>query len=132
MDFATPTRPSLRDAAPACPAAEVVHSSSAELRLSGTAALGVIAPDDVRLVALRQACALLETLEAESQSLDLRLETAKRLDPMRHGVGKTSLESAIDQTRTLIRELDEHLCAAAESARAASRTVARTHPKDIQ
>ena len=132
MDFATPTRPSLRDAVPACPAAEVVHSSSAELRLSGTAALGVFAPDDARLVALRQACALLETLEAESQSLDLRLEAAKRLDPMRHVVGKTSLESAIDQTRTLIRELDEHLCAAAESARAASRTVARTHPKDIQ
>ena len=71
-------------------------------------------------------------LEAESQSLDLRLEAAKRLDPMRHVLGKTSLESAIDQTRTLIRELDEHLCAAAESARAASRTVARTHPKDIQ
>jgi hypothetical protein len=82
MDFATPTRPSLRDAAPACPAADVVYSSSVALRLSGTAALGVIAPDDVRLVALRQACALLETLEAESQSLDLRLETAKRLDPM--------------------------------------------------
>ena len=132
MDFATPTRPSLRDAAPACPAADVVHSSSAELRLAGTAALGVIAPNDPRLVALRQACALLETLEAESQSLDLRLEAAKRLDPMRHVLGKTSLESAIDQTRTLIRELDEHLCAAAESARAASRTVARTHPKDIQ
>ena len=132
MDFATPTRPTLRDAAPACPAAEVVSPSSAELRLSGTAALGVIAPDDVRLVALRQACALLETLEAESQSLDLRLEASKRLDPMRHVLGKTSLESAIDQTRTLIRELDEHLCAAAETARAASRTVARTHPKDIQ
>jgi len=109
-----------------------VHSSSAELRLSGTAALGVIAPNDARLVALRQACALLETLEAESQSLDLRLEASKRSDPMRHVLGKTSLESAIDQTRTLIRELDEHLCAAAESARAASRTVARTHPKDIQ
>jgi hypothetical protein len=109
-----------------------VHSSSAELRLAGTAALGVIAPNDARLVALRQACALLETLEAESQSLDLRLEASKRLDPMRHVLGKTSLESAIDQTRTLIRELDEHLCAAAESARAASRTVARTHPKDIQ
>ena len=132
MDFATPTRPSLRDAVPACPAAAVVYPSAAELRLSGTAALGVIAADDVRLVALRQACALLETLEAESQSLDLRLEASKRLDPMRHVLGKTSLESAIDQTRTLIRELDEHLCAAAESARAASRTVARTHPKDIQ
>lgn len=132
MDFATPTRPSLRDAAPACPAADVVHSSSVALRLSGTAALGVIAPNDPRLVALRQACALLETLEAESQSLDQRLEASKRLDPMRHVLGKTSLESAIDQTRTLIRELDEHLCAAAESARAASRTVARTHPKDIQ
>ena len=132
MDFATPTRPSLRDAAPACPAADVVHSSSVALRLAGTAALGVIAPNDPRLVALRQACALLETLEAESQSLDLRLEASKRLDPMRHVLGKTSLESAIDQTRTLIRELDEHLCAAAESARAASRTVARTHPKDIQ
>ncbi len=132
MDFATPTRPSLRDAAPACPAAEVVYPSSAELRLSGTAALGVIAPDDFRLVALRQACALLETLEAESQSLDLRLEAAKRLDPMRHVVGKTSLESAIDQTRTLIRELDEHLCAAAESARAASGTVVRWNPKEIQ
>ena len=132
MDFATPTRPSHRDAAPACPAADVVHSSSVALRLSGTAALGVIAPNDPRLVALRQACALLETLEAESQSLDLRLEASKRLDPMRHVLGKTSLESAIDQTRTLIRELDEHLCAAAESARAASRTVARTHPKDIQ
>ena len=132
MDFATPTRPSLRDAAPACPAADVVHSSSVALRLAGTAALGVIAPNDPRLVALRQACALLETLEAESQSLDQRLEASKRLDPMRHVLGKTSLESAIDQTRTLIRELDEHLCAAAESARAASRTVARTHPKDIQ
>ena len=129
MDFATPTRPSLRDAVPACPAAAVVYPSAAELRLSGTAALGVIAADDVRLVALRQACA---PLEAESKSLDLRLEAAKRLDPMRHVLGKTSLESAIEQTRTLIRELDEHLCAAAESARAASRTVARTHPKDIQ
>lgn len=132
MDFASPTRPSLRDAVPPGPSADVVHSFSAELRLSGTAALGAIAPDDVRLVALRQACALLETLKAESQSLDLRLEASKRLDPMRHVLGKTSLESAIDQTRILIRELDEHLCAAAESARAASRTVARTHPKDIQ
>lgn len=132
MDFATPTRPSPREPAPACPAAEVVYPSSAALRLAGTVALGVIAADDARFVALRQACALLETLEAESESLDQRLETAKRLDPMRHVVGKTSLESAIEQTRTLIRELDEHLCAAAESARAASRTVARTHPKDIQ
>lgn len=132
MDFATPTRSPLRDAAPACPAAEVPCSSAAALRLSGTAALGMIAPDDARLVALRQACAFLEVLEAESESLDQRLEAAKRLDPMRHVLGKTSLESAVDQTRTLIRELDEHLCAAAESARAASRTVARTHPKDIQ
>ncbi len=132
MDFATPTRPSPREPAPACPAAEVVYPSSAALRLAGTVALGVIAADDARFVALRQACALLETLQAESESLDQRLETAKRLDPMRHVVGKTSLESAIEQTRTLIRELDEHLCAAAESARAASRTVARTHPKDNQ
>ncbi len=92
----------------------------------------MIAPDDARLVALRQACAFLEVLEAESEALDQRLEAAKRLDPMRHVLGKTSLESAVDQTRTLIRELDEHLCAAAESARAAGRAVARTQPKDIQ
>jgi len=88
--------------------------------------LASIDPADPRLAALRHACAVLESLEAERRALDLRLESARRLDPMRQVSGRTSLDAAVDETRALIRELDEALSAAAEGARLA----AATHPKD--
>jgi hypothetical protein len=97
-----------------------------ELRLSGTASLGALSADDARLLALRRACALLEQLESERQALDRRLEESRRLDPMRQVAGRTSLDRAVEDTRRLVRELDELLCSAAEGAR----TAARTHPKD--
>lgn len=131
MDLASPTRPSTRDAStPApVPAASLPRGtdSSIALRLSGTAALGSIPADDPRLAALRRACALLESLEAERRALDLRLESARRLDPMRQATGRTALDAAVAETRDLVRQLDELLCAAAESARGA----ATTHPKDL-
>lgn len=96
------------------------------LRLAGTAALGSLAADDPRLAALRRACALLGHLEAERDALNRRLEESRRLDPMRQVAGRTSLDQAVEETRQLVRELDELLCAAAEGAR----TAARTHPKD--
>jgi hypothetical protein len=99
---------------------------SPSLRLAGTASLGSLAPDDRRLAALRRACALLEQLEGERDALNRRLEEARRLDPMRQVAGRTSLDNAVDQTKLLIREIDDLLCAAAEGAR----TVALTHPKD--
>ena len=124
MDLATPSRLTPIDAAldaTASPAA-----TSAALRLAGTSALASIDPADPRLVALRRACALLDSLEAERRALDLRLEAARRIDPMRQVSGRTSLDAAVEETRSLIRELDEALSAAAESARLAS----TTHPKD--
>ena len=127
MDLATPTRTHTRETSPtAAPAASAVAPLPSELRLAGTAALRAIPANDPRLAALRGACALLEALEAERNALDQRLESARRIDPMRHVSGRTSLDAAVDETRALIRELDELLCAAAESAR----TAARTHPKD--
>jgi len=126
MDLATPTRPNSREAtAPGIPAGALA-SPSVDLRLAGTAALASISPSDPRLTALRQACALLETLEAEARALDQRLAAARRIDPMRQASGQTSLETAMEETRTLIRQLDDLLCQAAESAR----SIGTTHPKD--
>ncbi|MBL9140404.1 MAG: hypothetical protein JNK53_00935 [Phycisphaerae bacterium] len=88
-----------------------------DLRLSGTVALSGLSPDDPRLDALRQACALLEALENERRQLDLRLATANRLDPMRVVTGRTSLDEAVEDTRALIRQLDLMLCEAADRAR---------------
>lgn len=103
-------------------------TADGELRLAGTAALGVLAPDDPRLDALRRACALLETLEAERRQLEQRLIAANRRDPMRVVTGRSSLDEAVEETRALIRQLDEMLCEAADAARLAG----RTHPKDTQ
>jgi hypothetical protein len=112
--------PSLATAAPPeAPAPE------GDLRLSGTAALGVIDGADPRLQALRQACALLEALEHERRLLDQRLVSANRDDPMRVVTGRTSLDEAVEDTRNLIRQLDEILCAAAEEARAKGRPAGR-------
>lgn len=124
MDLATPSRlaPTAAIDDPTAPAA----AGNASLRLAGTSALASIDPTDARLVALRRACALLESLEAERRALDLRLEAARRTDPMRQVSGRTSLDAAVEETRSLIRELDEALSVAAESARLAS----TTHPKD--
>ncbi len=124
MDLATPTRLNPIDTAVERPATVVAPFSA--LRLAGTSALAAIDPTDPRLAALRRACALLESLEAERRALDLRLEAARRNDPMRQVAGRTSLDAAVEDTRALIRELDDLLCAAAESARLAS----ATHPKD--
>lgn len=125
MDLATPTRtPPIDPASGPEPGGAV--SVPSHLRLAGTAALGVISADDPRLMALRRACALLDSLEAERQALDQRLEAARRIDPMRHATGRTALDAAVAETQALVRELDELLCAAAESAR----TAARTHPKE--
>lgn len=128
MDLATPPRPTTtRDPQPASPAAsDVARPLPATLRLAGTAALGALAADDPRLAALRRACALLEALEAERRALDQRLEAARRLDPMRQATGRTALDAAVEETRELVRQLDELLCSAAEGARAA----ATTQPKD--
>jgi hypothetical protein len=100
--------------------------AGADLRLVGTAALGVLPADDARLVALRRAAALLEALEAERRMLDQRLAAGNRRDPMRVVTGRTSLEEAVEETRALIRQLDDMLCDAADAATLA----ARTHPKD--
>lgn len=97
-----------------------------DLRLSGTAALGTLAADDPRLAALRSAMALLESLEAERRMLDQRLTAGNRRDPMRVVTGQTSLDGAVEETRALIRQLDDMLCEAADAARLS----ARTHPKD--
>lgn len=130
MDLATPPRPTpSRDVGtPAAPAAGVAARlpAPASLRLAGTAALGTLAADDPRLAALRRACTLLEALEADRRALDQRLESAKRMDPMRQATGRTALDAAVEETRELIRQLDEILCAAADGAR----TTATTHPKD--
>lgn len=99
---------------------------SGSLRLAGTASLGSLPADDPRLVALRRACALVEELEFERAALDRRLAEARRPDPMRQASGRTSLDQAAEEARRLVRELDEVLCRAAESARSA----ATTHPKD--
>lgn len=129
MDLATPPRSTAtRDPQPAPSAARDVARplTPAALRLAGTAALGTLPSDDPRLAALRRACALLETLEAERRALDQRLEVGRRLDPMRQATGRTALDAAVEETRELVRQLDELLCSAAEGARA----VATTHPKD--
>lgn len=91
------------------------------MRLSGTAALGALKPDDARLHALRQACALLEALEHERRQFDQRLISANRHDPMRVVTGRTALDEAVEDTRALIRQLDELLCEAADEARRATR-----------
>jgi hypothetical protein len=123
MDLASPpTRP----AAPTQPEDRSSGVAASALRLAGTASLGSLPPDDPRLLALRRACALLEELEAERAALDRRLAEARRIDPMRQASGRTSLDHAAEETRRLVRELDEALCRAAESARGAS----ATHPKD--
>ena len=126
MDLATPTRPNSREATAPGILAAALASPSVDLRLAGTAALAAISPSDPRLTALRQACALLETLEAEGRALDQRLAAARRIDPMRQASGQTSLETAMEETRALIRQLDDLLCEAAESAR----STGITHPKD--
>ncbi len=100
--------------------------AGADLRLVGTAALGVLSADDPRLTALRRATALLESLEAEQRMLDQRLVAGNRRDPMRVVTGRTSLDEAVEDTRALIRQLDDMLCEAADAARHS----ARTHPKD--
>jgi hypothetical protein len=102
--------------------------AAVDLRLVGTSALGVLSPDDPRLAALRRACALLESLEADRRQLDQRLVAGNRRDPMRVVTGRTSLDEAVDETRALIRQLDDMLCDAAERIRLS----ARTHPKDTQ
>lgn len=92
-------------------------SAASDLRLAGTAALDILAPNDARLEALRRACTVLEQLEAERRKLDQRLISANRADPMRVVTGKTSLDEAVEATRDLIRQLDDMLCEAAEQAR---------------
>ena len=115
MDLAQTPRPNTREGRPAPVRPVAADVAGSDLRLAGTASLTALPTDDPRLAALRRACALLESLEAERQALDQRLESARRLDPMRHVSGKTSLDVAVEETRALIRELDELLCAAAES-----------------
>lgn len=128
MDLAPP--PSHRNASQAPPeqasATGPQAMTATSLRLAGTASLGSLPADDPRLVALRRACALVEELEGERDAMDRRLAEARRADPMRQASGRTSLEQAVDDARRLVRELDEVLCRAAESARSAG----TTHPKD--
>lgn len=81
----------------------------------------MIEGSDPRLHALQQACALLEALETERRLLDQRLMSANRDDPMRVVTGRTSLDEAVEDTRNLIRQLDEILCEAAEAARTKAR-----------
>lgn len=89
--------------------------------MAGTAALGALNAEDPRLQALRRACALLEHLEAERRQLNQRLITSNRRDPMRVVTGRTSLDEAVEETRDLIRQLDDMLCEAAEEARRSNR-----------
>lgn len=97
--------------------AETPAVGQGDLRLTGTAALDVLPADDPRLHALRQACALLEALELERRQLDQRLVAANKHDPMRVVTGRTSLDEAVEDTRAFIRQLDDMLCEAAETAR---------------
>lgn len=96
--------------------------SERSVRLAGTPALAELPASDLRLQALRRACALLEQLEAERRQLDQRLISANRHDPMRVVTGRTSLDDAVDTARDVIRQMDDLLCEAAERARQASRT----------
>ncbi len=126
MDRTPTTRSSVFSSTASSPALYPPAPADGDLRLAGTAALGVLAADDPRLEALRRACALLDSLETERRHLDQRLIAGNRRDPMRIVTGRTSLDEAVDETRALIRQLDELLCQAADAARAAG----RTHPKD--
>jgi hypothetical protein len=83
------------------------------------------------LVALQNACAVLAALEAEVAAHDRRLADGQRLDPMRQVRGTTALEAAVAETRSLVRQLDEALSAAAGSAATAHASAGRTHPKDF-
>jgi hypothetical protein len=128
MDLVSPPSPRIASLAPSEPASLAGTQALGNLRLAGTASLGSLPADDPRLIALRRACALVEELEAERNALDRRLAEARRADPMRQASGRTSLDQAVEEARRLVRELDDVLCSAAESARA----VATTHPKDPQ
>lgn len=125
MDIATPTRPKQREPLAEAPAGEG-RTVDAPLRLAGTSALSDLPANDPRLAALSAACAVVAALEAEAAALDRRLADAHRTDPMRQVRGSTSLEAAAAEARSLVRELDELLSAAAEDAR---RGAGRTHPK---
>jgi hypothetical protein len=125
MDIASPTRPKQREPVTNAPQGEG-HATDARLRLSGTSALSDLPSNDPRLAALSAACAVAAALEAEAAALDRRLADAQRVDPMRQIRGCTALEAAAAEARSLMRELDEMLCAAAEDAR---RSAGRTHPK---
>lgn len=111
------SRVSLRNPPSNVPPTPASLEAEKDLRLSGTAALGALAADDPRLQALRRACSLLAHLEAERRKLDDRLISANRKDPMKVVTGRTSLDEAVDSTRDLIRQLDDMLCEAAETAR---------------
>lgn len=125
MDIASPTRPKQRDLPPAAPQG-ADGAAEASLRLAGTTALSDLPRGDPRLAALSAACAVAAALEAEAAALDRRLAESHRADPMRQVRGTTSLEAAAAEARAMVRELDELLCDAAESAR---RSAGRTHPK---
>ncbi len=134
MDIASPTRPPQPDAVRSPHPGQAVApeaSLSPVLRLSGTPALAGIPANDPRLVALQNACAVLAALEAEVAAHDRRLADGQRLDPMRQVRGTTALEAAVAETRTLVRQLDEALSAAAGSAAAVHASAGRTHPKDF-
>lgn len=125
MDIASPTRPKQREPLADAPVGEG-HALDAPLRLAGTSALSDLPANDPRLAALSAACAVVAALEAEAAALDRRLAEAHRVDPMRQARGSTSLEAAAAEARSMVRELDELLCTAAEDAR---RSAGRTHPK---
>jgi len=125
MDIASPTRPKQREPLADAPAGDGL-ATDAPLRLAGTSALSDLPANDPRLAALSAACAVVAALEAEAAALERRLAEAHRVDPMRQARGSTSLEAAAAEARSMVRELDELLCAAAEDAR---RSAGRTHPK---
>lgn len=123
MDLATSTQCLNPSAAPARAAAATAEPAA---RFAASGAPVAPGSADPRLAALDRARALLRHLEAERDALNRRLEEARRLDPMRQVVGRTSLDQAVEETRRLVEELDGLLGSPSTGAR----TAAHTHPKD--
>jgi type VII secretion effector (TIGR04197 family) len=79
------------------------------LKLAGTQALKGVAQDDPRMVALRQACELAESLKQGALALAERSRLKGGKDPMTVVQGCNSLERALADVEELIRQLDETL-----------------------
>jgi len=78
-------------------------------KISQTTALRGVGENDPRLNALREACALAEALNDDSQALIARAHVKGNQDPMTVAQGCNSLEKAMAEVEALIRKLDDAL-----------------------